>query len=65
MNQELLGQRLRQAREVAGISQQVAAEVISAPRTAVTQIESGKRSVSSLELTKLAAIYHRPHHVFS
>ena len=60
MNQELLGQRLRQAREVAGISQQVAAEVISAPRTAVTQIESGKRSVSSLELTKLAAIYHRP-----
>jgi Zn-dependent peptidase ImmA (M78 family)/transcriptional regulator with XRE-family HTH domain len=60
MSQEILGQRLRQARELAGISQQVAADAIGAPRTALTQLEAGKRSVSTLELTKLAGIYHRP-----
>lgn len=30
------------------------------PRTAVTRIEAGKHSVSTLELSRLARIYHRP-----
>lgn len=55
-----LARRLRQAREAAGVSQQAAADAIGVHRTAVTQIESGNRSVSTLELTKLANLYGRP-----
>lgn len=60
MNPTELTRRLRQARELAGFSQQQAADALSAPRTAVTQIEGGNRAVSTLELTKLAALYGRP-----
>ena len=55
-----LGRRLRAARETRGLSQQAAADALGVPRTAVTQIESGKRSVSTLELTKLAECYRHP-----
>lgn len=54
-----LGRRLREAREKAGVQQQAAGDAISIPRTAVSQIETGKRSVSTLELTRLAALYGR------
>src|SRR5262245_31474721 len=60
MNQAELGLRLRQARENCGLSQQVAADTIGAPRTTITHIEAGNRTVSSLELTKLARLYDRP-----
>ena len=55
-----LGRRLRAARDARGLSQQVAADALGVPRTAITQIEAGKRSVSTLELTKLAECYRRP-----
>lgn len=55
-----LARRLRQARDEAGISQQAAADAIGVHRTSVTQLETGNRSVSTLELTKLAALYGRP-----
>ena len=55
-----LGRRLRAARDARGLSQQVVADALGVPRTAVTQIEAGKRSVSTLELTKLAECYRRP-----
>ena len=55
-----LGRWLRAARETRGLSQQAAADALGVPRTAVTQIESGKRSVSTLELTKLAECYRHP-----
>ena len=54
-----LARRLRQAREEAGISQQEVADAIGIHRTSVTQLETGNRSVSTLELTKLAALYGR------
>lgn len=57
MNPKELTTRLRNAREAQGISQQQAAEAIGLPRTAITQIEAGNRSVSTLELTKLAKLY--------
>lgn len=60
MEQQDLGNRLRQARELSGISQQGAADAIGVPRTAITQMEAGNRSVSTLELTKLADLYRRP-----
>jgi len=55
-----LGRRLRIARDARGLSQQAAADAIGVPRTAITQMESGNRAVSTLELTKLSALYRRP-----
>jgi Zn-dependent peptidase ImmA (M78 family)/transcriptional regulator with XRE-family HTH domain len=57
MNPNELVSRLRQAREAHGMSQLQAAEAIGLTRTAITQIEAGNRSVSTLELTKLAKLY--------
>lgn len=58
MNLKNFADRLRQAREQRGVTQQIAADTLNLPRTAITQIESGKRAVSTLELTKLAKLYH-------
>lgn len=55
-----LGERLRSARERRGISQQAVADAIGLPRTAVTNMETGKRSVSTLELARLAEIFGQP-----
>ncbi|MEW5424093.1 helix-turn-helix domain-containing protein [Amorphus sp. 3PC139-8] len=55
-----LGRRLRIAREARGLSQQAAAGALGLPRTAITQMEAGNRSVSTLELTKLSDLYLRP-----
>lgn len=60
MNPIELPNRLRKARDNRGISQQSAAEFVGLPRTAITQIEKGNRSVSTLELTKLAKLYRYP-----
>jgi Zn-dependent peptidase ImmA (M78 family)/transcriptional regulator with XRE-family HTH domain len=53
-----LGNSLRAARERRSLSQQDVAHVLNLPRTAVTNIESGSREVSTLELTRLANLYH-------
>jgi Zn-dependent peptidase ImmA (M78 family)/transcriptional regulator with XRE-family HTH domain len=53
----LLASRLRDARERRSLSQQSVADALKLPRTAITFIESGERAVSTLELTKLAALY--------
>src|SRR3989304_721973 len=55
-----IARRLRQAREEAGINQQQAADAIGVHRTAITQMEAGNRSVSTLELTRLATLYGQP-----
>lgn len=55
-----LGARLREARKNCGISQHAAAESIGVPRTAITHIEAGNRSVSTLELAQLAELFKRP-----
>ncbi len=55
-----LGKRLKEARTNRGITQEAAAEAIGAPRTAIVHIESGNRSVSTLELSELAKLYGRP-----
>ncbi len=48
------------AREKRGLSQRAVAEALGLPRTAVTNIETGNRSLSTTELTKLANLYDRP-----
>ena len=58
--QELLGQRIREAREYLGLSQEFVAEQLKIPRASVSAMETGKRKVSSLELKELAQLLKRP-----
>ena len=58
--EETLVEKIRDARQSQGISQQQVADAISVSRPAVSQIENGKRSVSTLELTKLANLFNCP-----
>jgi len=60
MNASKLAARLKKARETKRIKQNRAADAAGIPRTAITQIEAGNRSISTLELTKLAKLYHHP-----
>jgi Zn-dependent peptidase ImmA (M78 family)/DNA-binding XRE family transcriptional regulator len=59
ITQEQLGQRLRAAREAAGLTQEDVAARLGLPRSAIAQIELGNRVVSSLELDRLAFLYGR------
>jgi Zn-dependent peptidase ImmA (M78 family)/transcriptional regulator with XRE-family HTH domain len=59
ITQAELGRRLRLARLNVGLSQEAVAAELDVPRPTISQIESGKRGVSSLELAKLARIYRR------
>jgi Zn-dependent peptidase ImmA (M78 family)/DNA-binding XRE family transcriptional regulator len=54
-----LGRRIRVAREAGGLTQDQVAEHVGIARSAVTQIEAGRRSVSSVELVKLAHFFGR------
>ena len=55
-----LGRRLREARENRRLTQEQAAQDVGIPRTALVHIEAGKRSLSTLELSQLTKLYHRP-----
>jgi len=57
LTQELLASRLRAARQAAGVTQEAVAEALGIQRTAVVHVEAGTRSVSTLELTRLAQLY--------
>lgn len=57
MDAAQLGTRLRAARDRRGLSQQAVADALGLPRTAITNIETGARAVSTLEITKLADLY--------
>ena len=54
MNAADLGVRFRRARELRHLSQQSIAEALDISRSAVSQIESGNRSVSTLELVRFS-----------
>jgi Zn-dependent peptidase ImmA (M78 family)/transcriptional regulator with XRE-family HTH domain len=55
---EMIGRRIREARERRDISQQKVADALGIPRTAVTNFEAGTRNVSTLELTRLGALFN-------
>lgn len=61
----LLASRLREAREFLGLSQEVVAEAMEMPRSAVSAIEGMKRAVSAVELQQFAALYRRPLEFFT
>lgn len=54
-----LATRLQKSRKAASITQEQAAKSLGIARTAMVQIELGNRAVSSLELEKLARLYHQ------
>lgn len=58
--QRRLAERLREAREYLGLSQQFVAEQTGIPRVAISAIENGKRKVEALELEALACLYKYP-----
>lgn len=57
---QVLGAKLKEAREYIGLKQEQVAQHLGIPRTGVSEIEKGKRNVSALELKKLAHLYQRP-----
>lgn len=59
-DRQMLGDRLRQAREYVGLKQEDVARHISIPRSALSNIEAGQRKVDALELTRMARLYQRP-----
>ena len=57
---ESLAKRLREARDYLGLSQEYVAQQTGIPRPAISEIESGRRKVDSLELKRLSKLYGRP-----
>ena len=60
IDQATLAKRLREARTNSGLSQEQVAQELGIPRTAVVHIESGNRTVSTMEMVGFARIYRRP-----
>ena len=54
-----LGERLKEAREYVGLSQEEVAKALSVPRSAISLAESDKRRVDTIELKKFSKIYNR------
>ena len=54
ITQEILGERVRIARVAADLTQDELAHALGLPRTAIVQIESGNRAISTLELARIA-----------
>ena len=54
---QLMAQRLREARQLAGLSQGQAAKLMGMHRPTVSEIEAGNRRVSADEITRFADIY--------
>jgi transcriptional regulator with XRE-family HTH domain len=52
-----LANRLREARELAGLSQSQVAKMLDLHRPAISEIEAGRRDVSASELARFAEIY--------
>ena len=56
-HRKLVGSRIREAREFAGLSQEQAAKLLSLHRPTISEIEAGRRKVSTQELLKFAEVY--------
>jgi transcriptional regulator with XRE-family HTH domain len=58
-DRKALGERLKEAREYLGFSQDQVAIFLGVPRSALSLMETGQRKVEALELKKLASLYKR------
>ena len=61
----VVGQRLAQARELRGITQEAAAEHLGVSRPTLLTIETGERAARPAEMVQLATLYGRPVHWFA
>lgn len=59
-DRKALCERLREAREYLGFSQDQVATFLGVSRSALSLMETGQRKVDALELKKLAGLYKRP-----
>ncbi len=57
---KIIGQRLKEAREYLGLSQQEAASHLDIPRSAISLIETGQRGIDTIELKSFATLYQKP-----
>ena len=55
----LLGERLKEARKYLGLTQEEVATYLRIGRTALCDIENGRRRVEVIELTRLAKLYRQ------
>lgn len=55
-----IAKRIKETREYLGLTQQQVANAISIPRSAVSDIEAGKRKVTVDELKQLARVLRHP-----
>ena len=56
-SKQAIAQRLRAAREHAGLSQGQVARILQLHRPSISELEAGRRSVSAEEIADLARIY--------
>ena len=59
-DRQMLGERLKEAREYVGLKQDDVAKKLGIPRSALSNIEAGSRKVDVIELAQLAKLYQRP-----
>ena len=59
LTKEELGRRIRSARESCGLTQEQLGEAVELSRIPISQIEAGSRSVSSIELDRIANVVGR------
>ena len=59
MNRQTFCNKLKQARNEANIKQDLVAEKLNITKSAVSDIEAGKRKVDALELKTLADLYSK------
>jgi transcriptional regulator with XRE-family HTH domain len=56
-DREKIAARLKEARTLAGLSQEQAAKKMGIPRPAISEIEAGNRKVSAEEIIQFANLY--------
>ncbi|UPQ75268.1 helix-turn-helix domain-containing protein [Chryseobacterium nepalense] len=54
---EKIAERLKEARSLAGLSQENASRMLNIPRPAISEIEAGRRKVSAEEIIQFAKLY--------
>lgn len=57
---ETLVERLREARQDAGLTQEEVAEVFGRPQSFLSKVESGERRIDPVELCHFADLYKKP-----
>ncbi len=58
LNYQKIGNRLRQAREYLGLTQENVASILNVGRDAIIRIEKGNRKVDIQELLNFSKLYH-------